>query len=110
MWQRIKRGDIGQVLLARANYGHAGPSWGPWFYQHGGGALFDLGVYNVTSLTGFIGPVKRVTAMTGVAIPERVVDGQMIEVEAEDNAHVLLDFGNSVFAVVSTGSRSAWLV
>lgn len=103
MWQRIKRGEIGQVLSARANYGHAGPTWGPWFYQPGGGALFDLGVYNVTSLTGFIGPVQRVTAMAGVAIPERVVDGQMIEVEAEDNAHVLLDFGDSVFAVVSTG-------
>jgi len=103
MWQHIKRGDIGKVLSARANYGHAGPTWGPWFYQHGGGALFDLGVYNVTSLTGFIGPARRVTAMTGVAIPERVVDGQMIEVEAEDNAHVLIDFGESVFAVVTTG-------
>src|SRR5688572_16296839 len=103
MWQRIRRGDIGKVLNARANYGHAGPTWGPWFYQKGGGALFDLGVYNVTSLTGFIGPVKRVMAMTGVAIPERVVDGKLMKVEAEDNAHVLMDFGESVFAVVTTG-------
>jgi predicted dehydrogenase len=65
--------------------------------------LFDLGVYNVTSLTGFIGPAKRVTALTGVAIPERVIEGQRVEVEAEDNAHVLIDFGESVFAVVTTG-------
>jgi predicted dehydrogenase len=103
MWQRIKRGDIGKVLTARANYGHGGPSWGPWFYRRGGGAIFDLGVYNITSLTGFIGPAKRVMAMTGVAIPERVVDGQLMKVEAEDNAHILIDFGESVFAVVTTG-------
>ena len=103
MWQRIKQGDIGKILLARANYGHAGPTWGPWFYRQGGGSLFDLGVYNVTSLTGFIGPAKRVTAMAGVAIPERVVDGELMKVEAEDNAHVLIDFGESVFAVVTTG-------
>jgi predicted dehydrogenase len=101
--QRIHRGDIGRVLSARALYGHSGPTWGPWFYRQGGGSLFDLAVYNVTSLTGLLGPVRRVTAMTGVAIPERVVDGERVRVEAEDNAHVLLDFGDSRFAVVTTG-------
>ena len=100
---RVRNGDIGKVLTARAFYGWAGPSWGQWFYRPGGGSLFDLGVYNVVSLTGLLGPAKRVTAMTGVAIPERVVDGEMIQVEAEDNAHVLIDFGESVFAVVTTG-------
>ena len=103
IWKRIHRGDIGKVLLARARYGWAGPSWSPWFYRPGGGALFDLGVYNVVSLTGLLGPAKRVTAMTGVAIPERTVDGQRMKVESEDNAHVLIDFGDAVFAVVSTG-------
>jgi predicted dehydrogenase len=103
IWKRVHRGDIGKVLSARALYGWAGPNWGKWFYGPGGGSLFDLGVYNVTSLTGLLGPAKRVTAMTGVAIPERVVDGERIHVEAEDNAHVLIDFGDSVFAVVTTG-------
>jgi predicted dehydrogenase len=103
IWRRVHNGEIGKILSARALYGHSGPGWGPWFYRKGGGSLFDLGVYNVTSLTGLLGPVRRVTAMTGVAIPERVVDGERMRVEAEDNAHVLLDFGNSVFAVVTTG-------
>ncbi|MCB0208573.1 MAG: Gfo/Idh/MocA family oxidoreductase [Anaerolineae bacterium] len=101
--KRIRRGDIGRVVSARALYGWAGPWWGQWFYQPGGGSLFDLGVYNVTSLTGLLGPARRVMAMTGVAIPERVVDGEHMQVQAEDNAHVLLDFGDSVFAVVTTG-------
>jgi len=103
MWRRIHRGDIGKVLLARARYGWAGPSWGKWFYLPGGGVLFDLGVYNITSITGFLGPARRVMAMAGIAIPERVVDGELMRVQAEDNVHLLLDFGESVFAVVTTG-------
>lgn len=101
--RRIRRGDVGKVVSARALYGWAGPSWSRWFYQAGGGALFDLGVYNVTSLTGWLGPARRVTALTGVAIPERDVEGGRLRVDAEDNAHVLIDFGDSVFAVVTTG-------
>ena len=96
-------GEIGGLLTARGRYGWAGPDWGRWFYEPGGGALFDLGVYNVTSLCGFFGPARRVTAMTGVAIPERVIDGEPMRVEAEDNAHVLIDFGDARFAVVTTG-------
>jgi predicted dehydrogenase len=103
IWKHVHRGDIGKVFSARAFYGWAGPWWGQWFYRPGGGSLFDLGVYNVVSLTGLIGPAKRVMAMVGTAIPERVVDGELIRVEADDNAHVLIDFGESVFAVVTTG-------
>jgi predicted dehydrogenase len=105
MFDHIGENSIGVVLSARARYGWAGPWWGKWFYEPGGGSLFDLGIYNLTSLCGFMGSVKRVTAMVGVAIPERVVEGKKIRVhpEAEDNAHLLLDFGQSRFAVVTTG-------
>jgi hypothetical protein len=57
--------------------------------------MFDLGVHNVTTLTGLIGPAKRVMAMSGIAITERVVDGKMMKVETDDNAQRLLDFGNT---------------
>lgn len=103
IWQRVHRGDIGQVLQARAIYGWDGPSWGKWFYRDGGGPLFDLGVYNVVSLTGLLGPARRVTAMTATARPERIVDGEPLEVETEDSAHVLIEFANAVIAVVTTG-------
>lgn len=103
MWNRVRRGDIGKVLSARAFYGWAGPWWGQWFYRKGGGAFFDLGVYNIVSLTGLIGPCKRVMAMTGVALPNRRVEGKPMKIEAEDNAQLLMDFGDSVFAVVTTG-------
>ena len=101
--QHLDRGDIGTPYLARAFYGWAGPSWGKWFYQPGGGALFDLGVYNVTSLTALLGPAKRVTALAGTTIKERVVDGEMTKVNVVDNAHVNIDFGNGVYGVITTG-------
>ncbi len=103
IWRRVHSGELGKIRLARAFYGWAGPSWGQWFYRPGGGALFDLGVYNVVSLTGLLGPAKRVTALAGTTIAERVVDGELIQVEAVDNAHVLIDFGEGVYAVVTTG-------
>jgi predicted dehydrogenase len=103
MGRRIKNNDIGQPCLARARYGWAGPWWSEWFYKTGGGSLFDLGVYCINSLTGLLGPVKRVTAMAGVAIPERQINGKTIKVQAEDNAQVLLDFGNNCFAVITSG-------
>ncbi|MDX6564120.1 MAG: hypothetical protein QOD65_3934 [Gaiellales bacterium] len=99
----VEDGDVGRLLLARARYGWSGPDWGRWFYERGGGALFDLGVYNVTALCGLFGPARRVTAMAGVAIPERVVEGEAMRVQAEDNAHVLIDFGEARFASVTTG-------
>lgn len=103
IWRRLHRGDIGQPLQARAFYGWNGPSWGQWFYRTGGGPLFDLGVYNVTSLTGLLGPARRVTAMTAQARPERVVDDELIKIETEDSAHVLMEFDGGVLGVVSTG-------
>ncbi len=103
MWRHIHRGDIGTPYLARALYGWAGPSWGKWFYQPGGGSMFDLGVYNVVSLTGFLGPAKRVTGLVGTAIKERRVEGEMMQVQTDDNAHISIEFANDCYAVITTG-------
>lgn len=100
---RLHRGDIGKPCLARARYGWAGPWWNDWFYRPGGGCLLDLGVYCFTSLTGLLGPAKRVTAFAGVAIPEREINGRTVTVEAEDNAQVLLEFSGGALAVVTCG-------
>jgi predicted dehydrogenase len=103
MWRQVQSGAIGRVLSARGLYGWAGPDWGTWFYEPGGGPMFDLGVYNVTTLTGLLGPARRVMAMSGTAIPERIVENRRIAVQTEDNSQLLLDFGNQCFAVVTTG-------
>ena len=103
MHAKVRGGEIGDLLLGRARYGWSGPWWGKWFYESGGGALFDLGVYNLTALCGFFGSVRRVTAMMGVAIPKREAEGEIVTVDAEDNAHIVLDFGDGRFASIATG-------
>jgi predicted dehydrogenase len=101
--RRIDQGDLGKIVAGRGRYGWAGPDWTDWFYRPGGGALFDLGVYNLTTLTGWLGPARRVTAMAGVAVPQRMIRGSPITVEAEDNIQVILDFGDGCLATVLAG-------
>ncbi len=103
MWRHIHSGDIGRPMSARGLYGWAGPDWDPFFYEPGGGPMYDLGVYNITTLTGLLGPCRRVMAMTGIAIPERTVNNQKMTVQTDDNFQLLLDFGNQCFASVTTG-------
>ena len=64
----------------------------------------DLGVYNMATLTGLLGPAKSVMAMTSIVNPERTVDDKgKIKVEAEDNAHILLEHANNVISHVMCG-------
>src|SRR5688500_4007954 len=104
MSQALQEGKLGQVSSAHAHYGHTGPTWSAFFYEKGGGSLPDLGVYNIATLTGLLGPAKSVVAMTSIVTPERTVDNKgKIKVEAEDNAMLLMDHGNGVISHVQSG-------
>jgi predicted dehydrogenase len=106
----IAAGAIGQVALAKVRASHAGPAamgWPldpSWFYQEGSGPLFDIGVYGIDELTGILGPARRVAAFSGITERRRAVvggpfDGQLIDVTADDNTILMLDFGDSCFAL-----------
>jgi predicted dehydrogenase len=104
MSKAIMDGTLGKVSAAHAHYGHLGPTWSAFFYEKGGGSLPDLGVYNIASLTGLLGPAKSVVAMTSIVTPERTVDNKgKIKVEAEDNASVLMEHANGVISHVQCG-------
>ncbi len=103
MAAKLRAGAIGRPALARARYGWSGPDWSEWYFRESGGPLFDLGVYNLTSLTGLLGPVRGVQAMAGIVTPRRIVDGEPIDVTTFDNYQILLDFGDDVFGIVTTG-------
>ncbi|MEP7318203.1 MAG: Gfo/Idh/MocA family oxidoreductase [Panacibacter sp.] len=104
MAQAVKDGKLGKVAAAHAHYGHLGPTWSAFFYEKGGGSLPDLGVYNLATLTGILGPVRSVMAMTGIITKTRKTDNKgEIKVEAEDNAQVLMDHGNGAFSHVMCG-------
>lgn len=105
MARAIHEGRLGKVAAAHAHYGHLGPHWSAFFYEKNGGSMPDLGVYNMASLTGLLGPVKSVVAMLNVITPTRKVDNrpQPIKVEAEDNAMVLMEHANGVLSHVQSG-------
>ena len=108
----IAKGQIGKVCFARAHGSHPGPDRLPnfltdptWFYKPGAGPIIDLGVYHIQGLTGILGPAKKVTAVGGIALPKRrivagVAAGKEIDVEVEDNCHLILDFGDACYAYI----------
>ncbi len=107
----VRDGAIGKVAFARVRSSHGGaasyawPADPTWFYQKGSGPLFDMGVYGIHEITGILGPAKRVVAYSGRTAPTRVVRGgpfagKEIHVTADDNVLLMLDFGDSTFAVV----------
>jgi predicted dehydrogenase len=100
----IREGKLGRVASAHGQYGHTGPGWSSFFYEKNGGSMPDLGVYNMATLTGLLGPAKSVMAMLSIVNPERTIDEKgKIKVEEEDNAHVLMDHGNGIISHVMCG-------
>jgi predicted dehydrogenase len=63
--------------------------------------MYDMTVYALHTVTGILGPAKRVTAMSGVRIPMR---GD-VETDADDNTIVLIDFGDNLYCV-ATGTAA----
>jgi predicted dehydrogenase len=92
--------------------GHGGPAYDrawpvdpTWFYRRGAGPLRDMGVYGLHTITGLLGPAVRVTALSGLSDPTRIVRGgpsagKRIDLEEDDVSLLLLDFGDSKFAMV----------
>lgn len=104
MAKQINEGKLGKIAGAHAHYGHLGPHWSAFFYEEMGGSMPDLGVYNMTTLTGLLGPVKSVMAMLNTLTPERnVEDKGKIKVEAEDNASILMEHESGAISHVMCG-------
>jgi predicted dehydrogenase len=73
----IDSGAIGKPVAAFANLvGHGHENWHPnpdFYYQKGGGPMFDMGPYYLTALVLLMGPAKSVIAMTKMTFKERTV-------------------------------------
>ncbi|TAK21821.1 MAG: Gfo/Idh/MocA family oxidoreductase [Chloroflexota bacterium] len=74
------------------------PSW--YYRKPGGGPLYDMTVYGLHTLTTILGPAKRVTSFSGTRLKEREFRGQMVPCDADDNTLMILDYGDSLFALV----------
>jgi predicted dehydrogenase len=84
-----------------------------WYYKPGGGPVYDMSVYTLHTLTGVLGPARRVMAMSGIGLPVRQWEGREIQVEVDDNTLLMLDFDQRGFGVVGghfcqTGRVIGW--
>lgn len=112
----IDEGAIGRPIAATANMlGHGHENWHPspeFYYQAGGGPLFDMGPYYLTSLVTMLGPVKSVSAHAKTTFAERTITSQPLhgrKVKVETPTHLvgLLEFGQGALATV-TMSFDVW--
>ena len=104
MAEQINKGTLGNLACAHGHYGHEGPSWSAFFYEPLGGSMPDLGVYNIATLTGLLGPAKSVVAMTTIVTPERTVDAKgKIKVREEDNAMIIMEHEKGVLSHIECG-------
>jgi len=104
-------GAIGQPVGATAFMGIPGhESWHPdpaFYYQPGGGPLFDMGPYYLTALVHLLGPVRRVAGAARVTRPQRAITSQpragtLIPVNTPTHIAGLLDFANGAIATLVT--------
>ena len=105
----IDEGLIGRPVAALAFMmcrGHE--SWHPspqFYYEKGGGPMFDMGPYYLTALVNLLGPAKRVTGSTSAAFPERLItsqplNGTRVPVETPTHLTGAVDFANGATATV----------
>ena len=107
----IDEGWIGEPIAANAFLlGHGHESWHPdpdFYYQPGGGPMFDMGPYYLTALTTLMGPVRRVTGSTRITFPERTITsqpkaGEIIQVNVPTHVTGILDFSSGAIATIIT--------
>src|SRR5690554_5037844 len=73
----IDEGWIGTPVAASAfmmGGGHEG--WHPdpeFYYEVGGGLMYDMGPYYLTALVSLLGPITRITGSTRISFPERTI-------------------------------------
>jgi predicted dehydrogenase/sugar phosphate isomerase/epimerase len=100
-WKLVRDGALGTPRVAYAAVDWARlETWHPNpipFYA--AGPVFDVGVYPVTLLTAWFGPVRRVTAGGAILLPERKTkDGKPFTLTTEDWTVSVLEFAGGLRA------------
>lgn len=107
----IEKGKIGTPIGASAFMLNRGTEhWHPdpeFYYQIGGGPMFDMGPYYLTALIALLGPIKRLAGMTSISYPERTIlsqpkAGKKIKVEVPTHLAGTIEFESGPIATLTT--------
>ncbi|XEC95613.1 Gfo/Idh/MocA family protein [Paenibacillus tarimensis] len=85
-------------------------SWHPdpeFYYQAGGGPMFDMGPYYLTAFVTLLGPIRRVTGSAVISYPERTItsqpkSGKTVKVETPTHIAGVLDFESGAVGMLIT--------
>jgi predicted dehydrogenase len=106
----VDQGRIGRLVTFEATAAHNGTNHSQWFYKRGGGVLSDLGIYPLTWITGLVGPAARVSANASIVVPERrMLDGDVVRCEVEDNIVLTLQWSDGTLAAISSNCATGGL-
>ncbi len=112
----INEGRIGTPVAATAFMLYHGPEMfhhnPDFYYQPGGGPMFDMGPYYLTALINLIGPIHRVSAVAHTAFSERTVQvgplkDQIITVNTPTHIAGIMDFASGAVGTLIT-SFDVW--
>ncbi len=107
----IEDGFIGTPVAATAFMTcHGHESWHPdpeFYYENGGGPMFDMGPYYLTALVSLLGEAKTVCGMTKISFPQRTITsekkfGKVIDVEVPTHVAGTVEFRNGAIATIIT--------
>lgn len=114
----IDEGVIGKPVAATAfMMGKGHEHWHPnpeFYYEVGGGPMFDMGPYYLTALLNILGPVKRLMGMASISRPQRTIVhkdregkpmhkyGKVIPVETPDHVAGTIEFENGCLCTMVT--------
>ena len=112
----IDSGVIGRPIGATAFMTcHGHESWHPdpeFYYQVGGGPMFDMGPYYLTALFALLGPARRLTGSAAVSFSQRTItssqkNGQVIDVAVPTHVAGIIDFNSGAIGTILT-SFDVW--
>lgn len=112
----IDDGWIGTPIGATAfmmNHGHE--SWHPdpaFYYKTGGGPMFDMGPYYLSTLVQLMGPASRISGSARKTFDTRTITsepkfGEVVEVEVPTHVSANIEFASGAVATVIT-SFDVW--
>jgi len=107
----IEEGRIGDPVAATAfMMCHGHESWHPdpgFYYDFGGGPMFDMGPYYLTALVSMLGPVAKVAGTTKISFPTRTATckekyGEVIKVNVPTYVAGSLTFKSGTVGTIIT--------
>ena len=107
----IDAGELGRIVSGTCHVmGYGMEHWHPnpdFFYKPGAGPVLDIGPYYIANLINLVGPVRRVTALTGKARDRREIltaarRGEFVPVETPTTIHAVMEFANG--ALITLGA------